>query len=174
MLHESWCLKWSAIWLFVQKCVQSVNKENIRVWHFWPFVPVTGGFSSQKASNMEHWCFLCCWPGFPSQRASNVEHRYFLWPWFPSQRASKVEIVSMPLCLSSCAPWVAIALYPLLHTTHGWAGQILFGVSWKIQLYPQSCVGLGQSITGLILGLHPANERWRYFVTTSLIGWVQA
>ena len=28
-------------------------------------------------------------------------------------------------------------------------------------------------ITGLILGLRPANERRRYFVTTSLIGWVQ-
>ena len=28
--------------------------------------------------------------------------------------------------------------------------------------------------TGLNLGLHPANERCRYFVTTSLIGWVQA
>ena len=28
--------------------------------------------------------------------------------------------------------------------------------------------------TGLILGLHPANERRRYFVTTSLIGWTQA
>ena len=28
--------------------------------------------------------------------------------------------------------------------------------------------------TGLILGLRPANERRRYFVTTSLIGWVQA
>ena len=27
---------------------------------------------------------------------------------------------------------------------------------------------------GLILGLRPANERQRYFVTTSLIGWVQA
>ena len=27
--------------------------------------------------------------------------------------------------------------------------------------------------TGLILGLHPANERRRYFVTTSLIGWAQ-
>ena len=26
----------------------------------------------------------------------------------------------------------------------------------------------------LILGLHPANERRRYFVTTSLIGWAQA
>ena len=29
-------------------------------------------------------------------------------------------------------------------------------------------------IAGLILGLHPANERWHYFVTTSLIGWAQA
>ena len=27
---------------------------------------------------------------------------------------------------------------------------------------------------GLILGLRPANERRRYFVTTSLIGWTQA
>ena len=27
--------------------------------------------------------------------------------------------------------------------------------------------------TGLILGLRPANERWRYFVTMSLIGWAQ-
>ena len=31
-----------------------------------------------------------------------------------------------------------------------------------------------KSITGLILGLRPANERRRYFVTTSLIGSVQA
>ena len=28
--------------------------------------------------------------------------------------------------------------------------------------------------TGLILGVRPANERRRYFVTTSLIGWVQS
>ena len=28
--------------------------------------------------------------------------------------------------------------------------------------------------SGPILGLRPANERWRYFVTTSLIGWAQA
>ena len=32
----------------------------------------------------------------------------------------------------------------------------------------------GEHIIGLILGLHPANEKWRYFVTTSLIDWVQA
>ena len=28
-------------------------------------------------------------------------------------------------------------------------------------------------VAGLILGLRPANERRRYFVTTSLIGWAQ-
>ena len=28
-------------------------------------------------------------------------------------------------------------------------------------------------LAGLILGLRPANERRRYFVTTSLIGWAQ-
>ena len=31
-----------------------------------------------------------------------------------------------------------------------------------------------QQTTGLILSLCPANERWCYFVTMSLIGWVQA
>ena len=30
------------------------------------------------------------------------------------------------------------------------------------------------AIPGLILGMHPANERRRYFVTTSLIGRAQA
>ena len=30
------------------------------------------------------------------------------------------------------------------------------------------------AIAWIILGLHPANERRRYFVTTSLIGWEQA
>ena len=45
--------------------------------------------------------------------------------------------------------------------------------------YLISCVGIVFKIhwavyTGLILGLRPANERRRYFVTTSLISWVQA
>ena len=31
----------------------------------------------------------------------------------------------------------------------------------------------GKTYSGLILGLRPANERRRYFVTTSLIGWSQ-
>ena len=37
----------------------------------------------------------------------------------------------------------------------------------------QNRAGDGMS-TGLSLGLRPANERHRYFVTTSLIGWAQA
>ena len=35
-------------------------------------------------------------------------------------------------------------------------------------------LGCGVHGTRLILGLHPANERWYYFVTRSLIGWAQA
>ena len=31
----------------------------------------------------------------------------------------------------------------------------------------------GSGIAGLIMGLHPANERRRYKVTPSLIGWAQ-
>ena len=35
-------------------------------------------------------------------------------------------------------------------------------------------VSVSHTPSGLILGLRPANERRRYFVTTSFIGWVQA
>ena len=34
-------------------------------------------------------------------------------------------------------------------------------------------ISCNMGLTGLILGLRPANERRRYFVTTSLIGWAQ-
>ena len=34
-------------------------------------------------------------------------------------------------------------------------------------------INMAQYITGLILGLRPANERRRYKVTPSLIGWAQ-
>ena len=45
-----------------------------------------------------------------------------------------------------------------------------------MESYTISPVSLQQTWmnTGLILGLRPANERRRYFETTSLIGWVQA
>ena len=34
--------------------------------------------------------------------------------------------------------------------------------------------GMSYVVPGLNLGLRPANERRRYFVTTSLIGWAQS
>ena len=40
-------------------------------------------------------------------------------------------------------------------------------------LQPYSQMSSVVIITGLILGLHPANERRRYKVTPSLIGWAQ-
>ena len=50
--------------------------------------------------------------------------------------------------------------------------------TWRIKkhiakLY-QMNTSMSDASTGLILGLHPVNERRRYFVTTSLIGWAQA
>ena len=38
---------------------------------------------------------------------------------------------------------------------------------------PESVMEDKKHNPGLILGLRPANERRRYFVTTSLIGWAQ-
>ena len=45
------------------------------------------------------------------------------------------------------------------------------GLAWR-QL--QNTHGKANALSGLILGLRPTNERWRYIVTSSLIGWVQA
>ena len=42
-------------------------------------------------------------------------------------------------------------------------------VVWFDLHYDLSC-----HITVMVMGLRPANERRRYFATTSLIGWVQA
>ena len=45
--------------------------------------------------------------------------------------------------------------------------------SYGIFLYDFILHASRSDILGLILGLRPANERRRYFVTTSLIGWAQ-
>ena len=55
-------LKLHASWLFVQSFVQAHIKENIKTpphWPFWGNPPVTGGFSSQRASNAEK--VSICW-----------------------------------------------------------------------------------------------------------------
>ena len=72
----------------------------------------------------------------------------------------------------------------LTHILHDYsnASEVIMMIKDTIELYkiktnhnqawPMSTI-LGIIHTGLIFGLHPANERWRYFVTTSLIGWMQ-
>ena len=47
-------------------------------------------------------------------------------------------------------------------------------VNMQLALGPRPHSYLMHMDAGLILGLCPANERRRYLVTTSLIGWVQA
>ena len=50
-------------------------------------------------------------------------------------------------------------------------------LNWSVlQSFSADCrpsVSIYEHDTGLTLGLHPANERRRYKVTPSLIGWVQ-
>ena len=52
----------------------------------------------------------------------------------------------------------------------------VFNISWvtAISIHNTLLLGMRLRCLRLILGLRPANERRRYFVTTSLIGWVQA
>ena len=53
----------------------------------------------------------------------------------------------------------------LLHTiSNKWYVPIIIWLSYMSMIYG----------AGLILGLRQANERRRYFVTASLIGWAQA
>ena len=67
-------------------------------------------------------------------------------------RQSDGHFVSTVMCLSPC---VAVSNDPVfIHTD---------------SRYPER----GTSYSGLILGLRPTNERRRYIVTTSLIGWGQ-
>ena len=50
---------------------------------------------------------------------------------------------------------------PWLQGTPGYQQQLFFTIQYL------------KRDAGLILGLRPANERRRYYVTQSLIGWVQ-
>ena len=58
-----------------------------------------------------------------------------------------------------------------LHNKNPFTGKMSF-LFW---VYPQAvvCNVWSAYISGLILGLHLANERCRYKVTPSLIGWAQ-
>ena len=100
--------------------------------------------------------------------------------------------------IGSCICWVATGFHVSLTTAIHPQSQIithpssLYNCLWVVSCQPHLALIPGMKHrhhtiqarppeatvesykTGLNLDLHPANERRRYFVTTSLIGWVQA
>ena len=71
-----------------------------------------------------------------------------------------------PFCISPLTKCCHIGVAKGVHLTPS-----LEGVTMKAKALLRRSGGI---CTGLILSLRPANERRRYFVTTSLIGWAQA
>ena len=66
-----------------------------------------------------------------------------------------------PACIHLSVIPAKIALYLLWCNSENWVNH-----RWLIELN-------ATSDTGLIQGLHPANERRRYKITPFLVGWVQ-
>ena len=122
--------------------------------------------------------------GFASQRASNTDlWRLFVIPERPLNKQTICRWFETPVWRHSIAnpePYQAVECLQLSWRagTRGfhrlepdlqmnYLRWVLSG--WDISKSFTKCV-----ISGLILHLRPANERRRYFVTTSLIGWAQA
>ena len=91
--------------------------------------------------------------------------------WRESTSPLRGESTS-PLWGESTSPLWGESTSPLWgeSTSHGASNKKII----SMMLWCVVCMGWQRRYSGLILGLHPANERWCYFVTTSLIGWVQA
>ena len=110
-----------------------------------------------KASDVELWCFL--W-AVPEQTVEQSRRPWFEMPshslWHHCNAACTVkspvfthaqELHRAPSNNIHVLPGGGIKLKPL-------------SVQWQL------------ICTGIILCMHPANERWRYIVTSSPIGWV--
>ena len=114
--------------------------------------------------------------------------------WLASQRANNVENVSMSWHHKiTTAEWSQyIYMVNFLQNAHNrhpiaglrgpamaphsWPARASYGmsfVSFKSDLYSTNVIAVLHTVSGLILGLHPANDRRRYKVTPSLIGWAQ-
>ena len=74
--------------------------------------------------------------------------------------------------LQACVKWNHMYFHQCFATyTVSWWQDIVLRSSYT----PVTCYSISLSLwTGLILGFRPANERRRYFVTASLIGWAQS
>ena len=103
--------------------------------------------------------------------------------WYMHQWARSVSVLVMAYCLFNTKP-LADTKPTYCHSdaqeiiqwilSQNFSTKMLLKLSF-VPLPSYLSVTSTQMISywGRILGLHPANERWRYFVTTSLIGWAQ-
>ena len=148
IIWESWCLKSLATGWFVQQLVQANNK--VKKWK----LCITG----LLLNRMMHICVSKLTSIASDNGFSSGQHQAIIWTndeilgnppvtsGFPSQRDSNVESISMSL------------------HHHG---PFATTINWWLPLLCNSAL-----YEGIILWMRPANERWRYNVTSSLIGWV--
>ena len=109
--------------------------------------------------------------GFPHKNS-------VLWSFFPGQ--ALVHAVKLPvICASLTLIWLFVQQFCLAHSNECHDVILSSCYTLAVHLYNQWYPGHTYlstayiiSISGLILGLRPANERRRYFGTSSLIGWV--
>ena len=88
--------------------------------------------------------------------------------WIHTQMKYETRNVLFWWYIGQCG---ALDLREVIHVTLSVLGQGKRWEWWNVGSCQSDAV---YDITGVILGLRPANERRRYFVTTSIIGWAQA
>ena len=98
--------------------------------------------------------------------------RKFAWPWpllLFLMKAERYTLTTLDIFTSKTIKKQTVQT-PSIWVSCGKHG----GYKSIVSLMPQSRNNYKTSTSGLILGLRPTNERRRYFVMTSLIGWAQA
>ena len=165
-----------------------INRLSKQWWGWWFETPLLtlwrhcNLYSSQLLHR--HWASVttahcqCCSPerygynchGKPTKPKQSVNHVYNSWNVLNSENKTKPSIISIHCLLDKtnyihhATSWDYLSMYNL------WCKP----VSLYIQTFSYTLGRHHDESPGLILGLRPANERRRYKVTTSVIGWVQA
>ena len=168
------------------------------VWPLWKMQKLSLGNKKKKIYHSEQWMEGTDTMGFLADMLNwggggggggGVRMCRECWECFPHHRLQRKPLVSDPgmPCVThvlwcilgslACSGRENVASIPGACTTCNFAYLVRGPLNlpfwcwdWNI---PQE-QGQYDHDTGLILGLCSANERRRYFVTTSLIGWVQA
>ena len=86
-------------------------------------------------------------------------------------KISTGHLSPQPISTEAIPSWIKWANH-ITVTSANWMPWLISTVHCRQTL--AQCVAVYSCDSRLILGLCPANERRRYFVTTSLIGWTQA